>query len=892
MSTATFLEPDPSARRLESLLLALAFAYLTLHAAALTLAPAARLNDWRAAAPSLAHWLILPVWAGCALAARRAADSLLPRRDPLLLPIGYLLSGLGLLTIWRVAPLFGARQTAWLLVASLALIAILRAPADLRWLQRYRYLWLLGGLSLVLLTLFLGTNPSGGEPHLWLGCCGIYFQPSEPLRLLLVAFMASFVSRRHLARHLVQGRQSWAQNFAPLLAIWALSIALLIAQRDLGTGTLLLLLLGIMLFIVSARWQVLLFSGLLALLGGGAAALGSQAVRTRLSAWLNPWADPLGGSYQLIQSLLAFASGGLLGRGPGFGFPQVVPAVHTDFIAAAIGEEWGLLGVISLLGLNAALIYRGLRIAARQRELYGRILAGGVASALGLQSVMILAGILRLGPLTGVTLPFVSYGGSSLLTSFVALALLLRLSAQQSTGRNTGGLLQLQALFSLAWLALALMALWWGVVRGPQLLRRGDNPRRWLVERYVPRGRILDRADRLLAGTTGSPGNYRRIYPQPSAASVVGFHSPVYGQAGLEAALDGLLHGDQNGDVWGTAWHTLIRGFNPPGSDVRLTLDLPLQRALAQALSGGRGAAVVLSLPRGEVLALYSAPSFNPQTLEQDWPQLIESPAGPLLNRATQARYQPGMALTPFLLAWATEQGAASPAAPAPQPLAPVDVGAQQLTCAAPQALPPEGTSYAQALNAGCPGPFAALGQRLGSQGLQQAFTAFGLLQAPPIPLAASAPATVDWPTQPAELAREAIGQGQLTVSPLQMARALAALLGDGSLPTLPLITAYRPPGGDWLPWETESASQRALTPQSSRALREAAAPLEPFGRGWAFTALAGPEGQRVTWFLGLYQHQGIEYAVTFLLEDATPAQGRKMAAEFFLALASLESPQ
>jgi cell division protein FtsW (lipid II flippase) len=874
---------------LESLLLGLSFAFLIPYAAALTLAPLARLNRWGAAAVPLTHLLILPVWAACALAAQRAAKRLVPLRDPFLLPVGYLLSGLGILTIWRVAPTFGARQTAWLLVGTLALLAILRAPPDLRWLQRYRYLWLLGGLSLVLLTLFLGTNPSGGEPRLWLGCCGIYFQPSEPLRLLLVAFMASFVSRRHLSRRLVQGGGGWAQTYAPLLVIWALSIALLIAQRDLGTGTLLLLLLGIMLYILSPRWQILALIGSMALAGGTVAALGSLAVRTRLSAWLNPWVDPLGGSYQLIQSLMAFAHGGLLGRGPGLGFPQVVPAVHTDFIAAAVGEEWGLLGIVGLLGLNATFVYRGLRIAARQRDLYRRILAAGLAGAMGLQSIMILGGILRLGPLTGVTLPFVSYGGSSLLTSFVALALLLRLSGERGGQFQAPGLLQLQGLFSFAWVALAALALWWTVVRGPDLLRRGDNPRRWLTERYVRRGQIVDRQDRLLAGTTGQPGALERIYPEPSAASVVGFHSPTYGQAGLEAALDGLLHGDEGVDPWRIAWHTLVRGFNPPGADVRLTLDTTLQRAAAQALAGQRGALVVLSLPRGEVLALHSSPSFNPQRLEDNWPQLVQDPASPLLNRATQGRYQPGLVLSPFLLAWATDQRLAAPTDPAPGVQVPVFVAGQELACIYPQTLPSTGATYEGALRAACPHPFAELAQELGWERLAGAFQAFGLTEPPPVPLAVASPPRIAPPQSSEALALEGIGQGQLTVSPLQMARALAALAGDGHLASLPLISAYRPPGGGWLPWERSGEPIPVLAPRVGEQLRATMPPIEPFGQGWAFSALAGPAGERVAWFLGLYQHQGVEYAVTILLEDSMPQEIRQVASQLFLSLATQE---
>jgi hypothetical protein len=174
--------------RRESHLIYLAFALLCLTALAIAIAPAARVGSWQDASISIQHFIVLPVWALGTYLIRKSLQDHLVKRDPFLLPIALLLVGWGMLILWRIDPIFGAKQTGWFLVASLGLLAILRAPADLKWLRQYRYLWLLGGIFLIVLTLIFGTNPSGGEPRLWLGCCGFYFQPSEPLRLLLVAF--------------------------------------------------------------------------------------------------------------------------------------------------------------------------------------------------------------------------------------------------------------------------------------------------------------------------------------------------------------------------------------------------------------------------------------------------------------------------------------------------------------------------------------------------------------------------------------------------------------------------------------------------------------------------------------------------------------------------------
>jgi cell division protein FtsW (lipid II flippase) len=790
-----------------------------------------------------------------------------------------LLTGWGLLVIWRISPAFGARQTGWFLVALAALVELLRRAQDLAWLRRYRYLWLAAGIVLTALTLFLGTNPSGGEPRLWLGCCGLYLQPSEPLRLLLIVFLASYLGDRIRIQQ-AQGLRDVLPVLGPLFLLWAISVGLLAAQRDLGTGSLFLLLLGVLVFLSTGRWSaVLATGGILAIASlGGAAAF--RLVRQRLDAWIDPWADPIGGAYQIVQSMIAIASGGVLGAGPGLGAPGVVPAAHTDFIFAAVAEEWGLVGGLAMLALLAIVVARGLRAATHASDPFAMLLAAGLAVSFGLQSILILGGVTRLLPLTGLTLPLVSYGGSSLLTNFVGLAFLVRLSTADESARPRFGtrIRHLQIGVTAAWMALALAVGWWGLVRASSLVSRTDNPRRALAERYSPRGSILDRQGRILATTVGEVGGYRRAYPEPAAAPVVGYNSIRYGQAGLEAILDEILRGEAGRDPWTIAWSHLLTGSPPPGLDIRLTLDLTAQAAAAAALSGHHGAVVVLDPFSGDIVALASSPSYDPSRIDQDWESILARTDAVLLNRTTQGRYQPGTALGPLLNAWAVEGGAASLEDRVLSLQTPIDVDGQELGCAA--AVPATaGQDLAAAMRYGCPGPLADLGARLGRVSFAAMVRGFALHLPPLSELPRSPGSDVPSPQTEAELRLEAAGQGRLTLSPLQLARAFAALVNGGRLPTLRLVEAQREPGGGWQELPRANPGPQVLSPSVAY---EVVAHLETAAdegtAGYAGRAVAGPRGERLTWHL--VWAQGPRWVVAVLLEDGDLAAARRVAGE------------
>lgn len=375
---------------------------------------------------------LLVIWLAGAYVGHRLLNHLLPQRDPLIFPIAITLSGWGLLEIERLAPNFAWRQAAWLALSIAAMVAVGTLPTHMRWLRRFRYTWLFGGLILLLASIILGVNPSGAGPRLWLGAAGLYFQPSELLKLVLVIFLASYLTDYwdDLLPTTKPRALPSLRAMGPLLLMWGLSMVVTIWQQDLGAATMLFIVFLTMLYIASGQIRYVLLGLLLLLLAASAAYRLFDVVNLRIEVWLNPWPEASNRAFQVVQSLMAFAAGGIGGQGIGQGAPIYIPVVHSDFIFAAIGEEWGLIGAITVLAWLAVLILRGMQIAALWVDSRFRmLLAAGLAVQLATQSLLITGGVLKLIPLTGVTLPFMSYGGSSLLMSFVLVGLFLVLSA-------------------------------------------------------------------------------------------------------------------------------------------------------------------------------------------------------------------------------------------------------------------------------------------------------------------------------------------------------------------------------------------------------------------------------------------------------------------------------
>lgn len=374
--------------------------------------------------------------AGLLILARLVAAWRFPRADSLLLPISAMLATVGLVMITRLDPDLGVRQSLWVAVGLLLFIATVAFLPRVSLLQSYKYTAAILGLLLIATTFVLGVDPSGGEARLWLGADGLYFQPSEILKVLLVIFLAGYLEdKRELlawsSSRLGRLKLPPLPYLGPLVVMWGISMLLLIGQRDLGATLLLFGIFLAMLYVASSR-AIYVWGGLSAfLMGAYICFLAFSHVRVRVEIWLDPWSRAQEQGYQIVQALVALGSGGLLGSGLGYGSPRYIPAVHTDFVIAAIGEEMGLAATLAVVGLFVLLVYRGFRVALDASRPFSTLLATGLTSVLGIQSAVILAGSIKLIPVTGITLPFISYGGSSIATNFVIIALLLHVSAER-----------------------------------------------------------------------------------------------------------------------------------------------------------------------------------------------------------------------------------------------------------------------------------------------------------------------------------------------------------------------------------------------------------------------------------------------------------------------------
>ena len=358
-----------------------------------------------------------------------------PYGDQLLLPIAASICAIGQLVVTRLDPDLAVRQSLWVGLGFAAMGATLLFLPSIAWLNHYRYIWAALGLMLVLSTFALGVDPNNSGARLWLGFGGILFQPSEILKILLVIFFASYLDDyREL---LAYGGPRFGPislpplpYLTPLLMMVLISLMVLLLQRDLGAALLFFGIFLAMLYVASGRGSYVLIGVTLFAVGASVMYRLFSHVRVRVDTWLDPWSTASTTGYQLVQALTALAAGGLFGSGLTFGYPEFVPAVHTDFIIVAIGEELGLAGTIAVVALYMLLVYRGFKIAMDSRDSFATLLATGLTAVIGIQSLVILGGTLKLMPLTGVTLPLLSYGGSSIVANFIIIGLLLAISAE------------------------------------------------------------------------------------------------------------------------------------------------------------------------------------------------------------------------------------------------------------------------------------------------------------------------------------------------------------------------------------------------------------------------------------------------------------------------------
>ena len=379
--------------------------------------------------------LLAGFYVGAHIAMRKLAKD----ADPMILPLAAVLNVLGIAAVYRLDPEgFGPTQVTWTLLGIALFVGTLFFVRDYRVISRYKYILGFVGVGLLLLPMSpLGATINGAR--LWVAIGAFSFQPGELAKVCLVIFFAAYLAERKellaiASRRIAGLHVPDIKHFGPLLVMWGLSLAVMFFETDLGSSLLFFSIFLVMLYVATARFVYLAFGGVLFAAG---AAIGYSLfahVQTRVQVWLdvfNPGYIQDEG-YQLAQSLFAFAQGGLFGTGFGRGLPDLIPAAHTDFIFSVLGEELGLLGTAGVLLCFLLIVARGLRISLGARDDFGQLLAAGLTTIFAVQTVIILAGVTRLLPLTGITLPFMSYGGSSLLSNFILIALLIRISDQMT----------------------------------------------------------------------------------------------------------------------------------------------------------------------------------------------------------------------------------------------------------------------------------------------------------------------------------------------------------------------------------------------------------------------------------------------------------------------------
>ena len=372
---------------------------------------------------------------------RRASEA-----DPLILPIAVALNGLGIAMIYRLdlatiasggAELFAFRQVMWTALAmAFAAMVILYIPSQL-FLRRYVYTAMAAGIVLLLLPLLpvIGTTINGAT--LWISFFGVTFQPGEIEKIALIIFFAGYLVNRKdslavVGRKILGVRIPRGRELGPILVIWLASIAVLVLQRDLGTSILYFGLFLVMIYVATGRAFYAGIGVAMLITGGLVASRVLDYVSRRFDAWLNPFDrdnyDAVGGSYQIVQGIFGIANGGLFGSGLGGGVPQLVPLAESDFIISSLAEELGLIGFFAILALYFLLVTRGLKVAFRHSDEFAKLMAVGFSFVIALQLFVVIGGVTRILPLTGLTTPFLAAGGSSLLANWIIIAMLLRLS--------------------------------------------------------------------------------------------------------------------------------------------------------------------------------------------------------------------------------------------------------------------------------------------------------------------------------------------------------------------------------------------------------------------------------------------------------------------------------
>lgn len=412
-------------------------------------------------------------------------------------------------------------------------------------------------------------------------------------------------------------------------------------------------------------------------------------------------------------------------------------------------------------------------------------------------------------------------------------------------------------LFGFLFVAVGLV--YWGIFQANRLNNREDNPRPVEAELRIQRGTIYDVNNVVLAETVGEPGNLERVYPIPGIGPAVGYYSFRHGTAGVEEGMNGVLQGDSD-NFWADYWRQTIHE-SQPGRDIRLTLDADWQRSASALMAEHDGALILLTIHDSAIRTMVSHPAYDPNALDEQFDALIEDENAPLLNRAVQSQYQPGLVLHPFILASAIEAGLVDLSEVVQDVTRPVILNDTTLAC---RTDPPQPIFWRDTLRHPCPNPTNTLGQRLGLPQLTATFAQFGFSTFPALPI------NTDFvqPEPITDLTLASVGQENLTVTPLQISLALASLANGGQLASPRLVSASQSESGTWGQADS-SEIMTTVSPETATTIFDVLPRHNDLIAEYATLVLSGPEGSMNSWYLGVAPAGNPRYVVVVVIENA-----------------------
>ena len=778
------------------------------------------------------------------------------------------LSGIGIAFVTRLRPELAVGQLMWLFVGVAFLVLALLFVRNLDRLARYKYTLMLVGFILLLSPLipFIGQEIYGSR--IWLSIGPFSFQPGELAKIAIVLFLAGYLAANREMLSVFTWRVGPfnlpdIRTLLPLLLMWLISIGIVAFEKDLGSALVFFFVFLVMLYVASGKKTYVIAGVLMMAIGAVGLYFVFDHIQVRVATWLDPFADAQNTGYQLVQTIYSLADGGLFGVGIGRGLADQIPVVESDFIFAAIGEETGLLGAAGLLLLYLCLAIRGMATAARAKSDVSSFAAVGLTAIIILQAFIIVGGVTRLIPLTGLTLPFVSQGGSSLLASFISVALLLR-AGDEATGvgeemrsatsmlptasvlgrvalgkRLTRTMVGFSVLFALLVANLTLIM----VVQADHYQNMAGNNHTLMQESDTERGSISTYDGVVLAESQQTEdGSYERVYPAGDLAShVVGYYSTQYGTSGIEASENETLKGQQNYASW-TDVINAAAGINTPGNDVRLTINSAIQQAAQDALEGETGAAVVMDPSTGAVLAMASSPTYSAGDVEALLEQAAASDgsddAGQLVNRATQGLYAPGSTFKIVSLATALQNGIASEDSVYASP-GTMEIGNAEVSNFGDESYGDITLQRATALSSNT--VFGQLGVQIGAQLLVEGAEAFGFnkdldFELPVVTSLMPDPDEMtEWETAWAS-AGEPVGEHESPAGPqasvLEMAMVGCAVANNGTIMQPYLVDSVYNANGERSYQAQATTYLQAITSETASRVKEVLKDVVDYGTG------------------------------------------------------------